>query len=547
MDEPQASGINRRSFLEGLAAVTAAGATGFVPGLGRTVEAQTLVEGTVTGSRRDQAFQIRVNAAKAQRNTPDARHPNNGDEKLYEKKINSFSKCLPHNELGEVNKDAYAAYVDAVKNRNVAQMNAIPRGGVGKFANPQAAFAFNLEGADSHQLSMAAPPAFSSARQAAEMAELYWRALLRDVPFAEFETDSMAQAAAMSLSGFSGYAGPRDGNAVTPAVLFRGGFPGDLTGPFVSQFLVQSIPFGAKVVNQKYRTTAPGDDHMTSYNEWLSIQNGAAPTGANAFDSTFRYIRSGRDLAEYVHRDFSYQAFLNAGLILGGMRAPSDAANPYLHYATTSSFATFGGPYALDMIARVACASLKAAWFQKWLVHRRARPEEFAGRIQNHVTGKAHYPIHPDLLNRPGSTVLDAVFSKHGSYLLPMAYPEGCPTHPSFPAGHAAISGACATVLKALFDEDFVIPKPVVAASDGISLKRYSGTPLTVGGELNKLAANIALARDTSGVHWRSDGIQGILLGEAFALSILSDMRATFSEPFDGFSLTKFDGQKIVI
>lgn len=46
-----------------------------------------------------------------------------------------------------------------------------------------------------------------------------------------------------------------------------------------------------------------------------------------------------------------------------------------------------------------------------------------------------------------------------------------------------------------------VIPDPVVASADGLSLLPYCGQPLTVGGELNKFASNIALARDLVGVH----------------------------------------------
>ena len=45
-----------------------------------------------------------------------------------------------------------------------------------------------------------------------------------------------------------------------------------------------------------------------------------------------------------------------------------------------------------------------------------------------------------------------------------------------------------------------------------------------------------------AGVHWRSDGIQGILLGEKVALLILNDYRQTYNENFGGFSFTKFDG-----
>jgi hypothetical protein len=68
-----------------------------------------------------------------------------------------------------------------------------------------------------------------------------------------------------------------------------------------------------------------------------------------------------------------------------------------------------------------------------------------------------------------------------------------------------------------------------------------------VGGELHKLASNIALGRDAAGVHWRSDGIEGIKLGEAIAMGILREMRATYHEDLQGFSLTTFDGATITI
>ncbi|MMZ68522.1 hypothetical protein D1872_312190 [compost metagenome] len=64
---------------------------------------------------------------------------------------------------------------------------------------------------------------------------------------------------------------------------------------------------------------------------------------------------------------------------------------------------------------------------------------------------------------------------------------------------------------------------------------------------MNKLAANIALGRDTAGVHWRSDGIEGLKLGEKVAIGILQDYKSTFNEDFDGFSLTKFNGTTIKI
>lgn len=247
----------------------------------------------------------------------------------------------------------------------------------------------------------------------------------------------------------------------------------------------------------------------------------------------------------WVGGDFTYQAFLNAALILLGMGSTvASANNVYQRSRTQSGFATFGGPHVLDLVARVANPALKAAWCQKWLEHRRLRPEAFAGRVHNHVTRAAEYPLHPELLRSPS---LNAVFQIRGTYLLPMAYPEGAPAHPSYPAGHAAIAGASATILKAFFREDAIIPDPVVASPDGLMLLPYDGPALTVGGELNKLAANIALARDTAGVHYRSDGVQGLRLGEAVAISVLEDLIETIPEKFEKFRVTKFDGTEIGI
>jgi len=58
---------------------------------------------------------------------------------------------------------------------------------------------------------------------------------------------------------------------------------------------------------------------------------------------------------------------------------------------------------------------------------------------------------------------------------------------------------------------------------------------------------NLPLKGDTAGVHWRSDGIEGLKLGEAVTIGILTDLRTTCPEPFAGFSFTKFDGTTITI
>ena len=148
------------------------------------------------------------------------------------------------------------------------------------------------------------------------------------------------------------------------------------------------------------------------------------------------------------------------------------------------------------------------------------------------------------------SDAVQQVFSRNGTYLLPMAFPEGCPQHPSYGAGHATVAGACSTIVKAFFDETWVVPNPVMASDDGLSLVPYLGSdagPITLGGEMNKIAANVAVGRNHAGVHWRSDYAESLLLGEAIAISILRDGRKCYNETFNGFTFTKFDGTQITV
>ena len=46
---------------------------------------------------------------------------------------------------------------------------------------------------------------------------------------------------------------------------------------------------------------------------------------------------------------------------------------------------------------------------------------------------------------------------------------------------------------------------------------------MTVGGELNKLAANIAMGRNFAGIHYRADADHGMRLGERVAIACLQD------------------------
>jgi membrane-associated phospholipid phosphatase len=548
---------DRRQFLggaAGLAALPSVLPSGWSPA--------NLSGGASLGEdRATRAWQIRVAAAERQRQRPVPIHATNGDEERYPNRLGSFSKTLPHNSMGEVDRAAYQRYLDVLQSGAAEGFNNLTVGGAGRLTSPQAGLAYEMIGGDASVFTQPPPPAFASAALVAELVENYWMALTRDVHFSDYENDPLTNAAAADLSRLPEFRGPRvaqeasslgeryrlesEGRQrpVTPGTLFRGQTPGEVTGPYLSQFLWLDAPFGAETISRRIRTVLPGDDYLTGFNDWLTAQvnTGQRPI-PNRYDPVRRYIRNGRDLGEWVHLDLIFQPFLNAALILLGLRAPVDENNPYASSGSQIGFATFGPPHLLSLVTAVAGCALRTVWYQKWYVHRRLRPEEFGARVHNHLTGAARYPIHPSIFQ---SAAPVEVYRRFGSYLLPMAYPEGSPTHPAYGSGHAVIGGACATVLKAWFKEDWVLPNPVVADREGLSLLPWRGDALTVGGELNKLAANNSFGRNIGGVHWRSDAVESIRLGEAVAIAFLNDMAGCFNETFAGFSLTKFDGTQI--
>jgi membrane-associated phospholipid phosphatase len=279
----------------------------------------------------------------------------------------------------------------------------------------------------------------------------------------------------------------------------------------------------------------------------LRIQNGQKPFAVPNPDPTLRYLRNGRDLAEYVHNDVLYQAYLIAALMLMNMRAPLNSGNPYYSLVSEAGFITFGFPMLEVLVAEVVARALKNAWFQKWFIHRVLRPEETAGLVHFTLTGAKSYPLDSSLL---GAKAAAAVFARNGNYLLPLSYPEGSPQHPAYPSGHATAAGAAVTVLKWFFDESFIIPNPLTTADDGTTTVPYTGPDagqIAIGGELNKLASNVGFGRTFAGIHWRQDIQQGMLLGETVAINLLRDQAHLYNENYTGFTFTKFDGTRITV
>jgi hypothetical protein len=185
--------------------------------------------------------------------------------------------------------------------------------------------------------------------------------------------------------------------------------------------------------------------------------------------------------------------------------------------------------------------------------------------------------------------------------LLPMAFAEGSPMHPAYGAGHATVAGACVTILKAFFDTSAIFVKINDAAGfygkqqilarlecgdmvqvggyqvkdsgkkldfetcgsfvlveekdvkDGAPIKYAKFVPeadqpgpccpLTLEGELNKLAANISIGRNMAGVHYFSDYYDSVRMGEEIAIGILEEQALCYrTDPFV-LSVPTFDGE----
>lgn len=571
----QHTDFDRRSFLGGVSGAAALGAaSAAIPALGGANPAAAAPQGPATSppgpidyqARAQQAYDIRYRLALRNWKTTLVSHPTNGDEEAYPEKWGSHSKGLPHNQFGEVDPNAYATFKSALDTGTQIAIESVPSGCPNsqqrmRFHSPLSGKAFDLQGLDSHQTTVAAPPAFASAEMAGEIVENYWMALLRDVPFEQYATHPMVAQACADLNALSDFRGPRQNGQVTPQTLFRDSAYGCDVGPYLSQFWWKSQPFGAQHIEPRMRTLQPGFDFMTTDADWLARQNGIRPTSTLVFDNAdLRYMRTGRDLSRWVHMDVLYQAYFQGLLHLmappdpnnpftgGGMGCPLGQGNPYALTLMQEGFATFGGPYFMTISTEVATRALKATWFQKWNVHRRMRPEVFAGRVHHKLANNRPYPLHPDVLN---SAAVAEIQSRYGGRAyLPQVFTEGCPSHPAYTAGHATVAGACITVIKALFHGPFPIQNPKVPTDDGLSLVPYTGpgaNAMTVETELNKLAMNVAYGRHIAGVHWRSDGYESLRLGEQLAIRILAEQRATYAENFGGFTFRKFDGSYVTI
>jgi hypothetical protein len=585
--------------------------------------------------RQQQSFEIRRSAAELAAARVHPRHISNGDEQLYRRAdgqpsyIANFTKCLPHDSDGFVgNPLDYANWVRSIDSGDERDIAAIPIGPPGQdpasptwsgpyaqalvaagkkvpvrgWESQGAGLTFELEGPDAQAVTIPPAPSLDSQELIAELGEIYWMALARDVPFANWDGNSTIDAARNSLKRLWWFRRDRtldltgatdqlptslarrrilseDGTDPVPLEkLFRGAGPGAQIGPYVSQFLLIGnrglgeahaladgyIAYGSIRADQRVRLAEIGRDYLQDFTDWLDVQNGADVRGTETYGDGFRFIAAPRDLATYVHYDALYEAYLNSCLILLGLGAPFDPGLPFLapdYIDKQLGFAQFGGPHILTLVTEVATRALKAVRYQKYNVHRRLRPEALAGWMYQRRNGDADVQARLTALERmeaayAGSSGIGAALdAKNGTdnWLLPMAFPEGSPTHPSYGAGHATVAGACVTILKAWFDHGWELKDRDGAIigyqpnADGSALVDVGLTvPLTVEGELNKVAANIAIGRDWAGVHYYTDYFESIRLGEQVAIGLLEEQKLTYGENFS-MTVPLFDGTAVRI
>src|ERR1700739_3319104 len=143
----------RRAFLRNMGVLTAAGYTTSAVSVGALLNpppahAEDEQQGR-ENSRQDrlgQSFRLRRDAASDDLEAGLPRHPNNGDERLYPNFIGNFSKGLPHNSIGEVDRAAYAGLLQALLSGSPEDFEDITLGGNVRLVDPQAGLAFDMEG-----------------------------------------------------------------------------------------------------------------------------------------------------------------------------------------------------------------------------------------------------------------------------------------------------------------------------------------------------------------------------------------------------------------
>lgn len=496
-----------------------------------------------------------------------------------------FGKTLEHNtETGFISKEHGDKLINAIASGTLTDINNITlfdsMQRTRKLEGLTTLHSYNLTGNDPvmHDLPTEAEFAIDSSKNCFEMLEVYAKSLARDINFSEYAQDASNLVTALNQFDSDSITAPKNGvNQIDASTLFRGKGQDELYGPYISQFLLLPFNYGNLSIDQKYKVEKDSYTGLTM-SSWLDVQNGVQ--GNNSmFETSYNYVNNGRVLGSKVHMDPLFQFYYNACLIaMQNNISPSAWDNDI-----TTAWTDAGPPCLLAAVSDVALGALRVAWYQKFGLTMKIRPEVLAQRItlgKNNSTMKMNVSKLNTIVECiSGNEIMNLVHNKNNmilsnnsivsdfsfNYLLNVQFAEGSPTHPSLPAGHAVVAGACVTVLKAMLEthdsnymkykwSDTSVMRDTKHSINGMDLVDYTGSDaadMTIVGELNKLASNVSLGRDFAGVHYRCDGDCGIKTGEDYAISYLVDkaleLHASKNSAFTGWILEKMDGTIISI
>lgn len=470
----------------------------------------------------------------------------NCDETYVPEYRGMFSKTLPHTDQGTVDTKAYKIMQQALLQRSVKLMTNIPQSGIRKLVQPMTAYSVNLIGPSPSSIPMPPPPSISSNEGASEMVELYWFQLFRDSPLHNIKDSPLIDEAIAELNKLIDYKAPKPVNKHN---IFRGLGDGELFGPYISQLMYIDTPMWPGDCLSKYNLPIRSNinNRMITKEDYLAVQNGFVPEGPITLSNDKTYLTTPRDLGYSVLNDLPAQWYSLAAKRLINIGAKFSPRNPYLNKPLDNTMESFVNWSQNDLNAclEAGCQiGLTCAWYNKWCMFRRSRPESFGNQVEQvRLTGKNPCHIQKQLLK---SNVLQKILELQGNYYLAQCAPEGSPAHPSYPAGHAVFSGVGCTIIKAFLQNDWIFQNPVVPSDDGKTLVPIHDK-LRLDHELNKLANNVATGRNMNGFHYRSDGHESILLGEKIAILILQDWIERYPENNASFKFNGYMGDEIVI
>ena len=304
------------------------------------------------------------------------------------------------------------------------------------------------------------PPPIEGDLTAAGMVQLYWMALLRDVPFIEWNASQMVCVARKELNGMG-------------LDLF---YPEFQDHPFPHDSITLPVPQsermwgGIRCYANDYGLDTSSVDEMAegslSGREW--------PMLVEEQCSTFRHT------AMLVHSDHPIQFGIEFMLWLLQQGATfKDGAG-----------LVDGISMAERLIGMAHNEALEHAFANKWH-YRHMRPSALAA---NYESGTIKMP---DVA--ANSIAVELTRKKQGNVYLSQCYPEGEPPHPAYPAGHSACTAAIRVAQHVLEADGDMIEKAVKEGSHTVSI-----------------------SRSWAGVHHYYDNIEGIRLGQYIADAVVA-------------------------